>query len=121
MDSVVLELQKEITKSDCDIVSALRRAHIVASKLGLKDFDQWIVNELNGYKSQDDIPEYRTVPGQLKAFNPYSGWIPVLLNNPEIENLICRPKMANSISEISALCKGTDSTIVMSLPVEVQN
>lgn len=121
MSSAVLELQNEVTKSDCDIVSVLRRAHLIATKLDLKDFNQWIINELNGYNSQNDVPEYRSVPGLLKAFNPYSGWIPVLLNNPEIENLICRPKMANSISEISALCKGTDSSIVMSLPVEVQN
>ena len=120
MDSVVLELQKEITKSDCDIVSALRRAHIVASKLGLKDFDQWIVNELNGYKSQDDIPEYRTVPGQLKAFNPYNGWILVSLSEPSIEDIICHPKLDNSISEILSLCNGDGHNIVITLSAEIQ-
>ena len=121
MSSVVLELQKEVTQSDCDIVSVLRRAHLIASKLELKDFDQWIINELNGYNSQNDAPEYRSVAGQLKAFNPYHGWIPVMLNNSEIENIICHPKMANSISEIVSLCKGDGSTLIMQLPADAQN
>lgn len=121
MSSVVLELQKEVTQSDCDIVSVLRRAHLIASKLELKDFDQWIVNELNGYNSQNDAPEYRSVTGQLKALNPYHGWIPVMLNNSEIENFICHPKMANSISEIVSLCKEASSTLIMQLPADAQN
>lgn len=121
MSSVVLELQKEVTQSDCDIVSILRRAHLIASKLDLKDFDQWIVNELNGYDSQTDVPEYRSVPGQLKAFNPSRGWIPVMLSDPEIEELICHPKMRNSISEINSLCNGNGSSIVITLTAELQN
>lgn len=120
MSSVVLELQKEVTQPNCDIVSVLRRAHLIASKLGLKDFNQWIVNELNGYSIQNDAPEYRTVSGQLKAFNPYNGWIPVMLNEPELEDLICHPKMINSISEIVSLCKGENSRIIMPLPAEIQ-
>lgn len=121
MDSVVLELQKEVTQSDCDIVSVLRRAHLIASKLDLKDFNHWIVNELNGYDSQTDVPDYRSVPGQLKAFNPYHGWIPVMLSDPKIEELICHPQMRNSISEILSLCNGNGSSIVMSLTAELQN
>lgn len=120
MSSVVLELQKEVTQSGCDIVSVLRRAHLIASKLKLNDFNQWIVNELNGYSSQTDVPEYRSVPGQLKAFNPYHGWIPVMLSDPEIEELICHPKMRNSISEILSLCNGNGSSVVMTLTAELQ-
>ena len=121
MSSVVLELQKEVTQSDCDIVSVLRRAHLIATKLDLKDFNQWIINELNGYDSQMDVPEYRSVPGQLKAFNPYHGWIPVMLSDPEIEELICHPKMRNSVSEILSLCNGNGSSVVMTLTAELQN
>ena len=121
MSSVVLELQREVTQSDCDIVSVLRRAHLIASKLELKDFNQWKVNELNGYDSQIDIPEYRSVPGQLKAFNPYHGWIPVMLTDPDIEELVCHPKMRNSISELLSLCNGNGSSVVMTLTGELQN
>lgn len=120
MDSVVLELQKEVTQSNCDLVSVLRRAHLIASKLDLKDFNQWIVNELNGYDSQMDIPEYRSVPGQLKAFNPSRGWIPVMLSDPKAEELLCHPIVLNSISEIISLCNGNGSSIIFSLTAEKQ-
>lgn len=120
MNSVVLELQKEVTRADCDVVSVLRRAHLIASKLDLREFDQWIVKELNGYGFQNEAPDYRSVSGQLKAYNPYNGWIPVMLNEPDLEVKICCPKMINSISEIVSLCKADGSRLIMPLPSEVQ-
>lgn len=120
MSSVVLALQKEVTQSDCDIVSVLRRAHLIAAKLNLYDFNQWIVNELNGYDSEMDVPEYRCVPGQLKAFNPSRGWIPVMLSDPKVEEYLSHPIVLNSLSEIISLCKGSGSSIVFSLTAENQ-
>ena len=49
MSSIVIDLQDEILSSDCDIVQILRRAHVIAVKLGLKEFDQWISYELNAF------------------------------------------------------------------------
>lgn len=79
MSSLVLDLQKELMGSDCDILQALRHAHVIAVKLELYDFDRWIQFELNGYPKNDDvIPKYRFVTGALKAKNPRLGWIPVV-------------------------------------------
>ena len=89
MSSLILELQHEVMKPDCDILYALRKAHLIASKLRLAEFDAWIQNELNGYKmNQDGIPEYRRINGRLKAWNPYHGWIPVILDNTELEKML---------------------------------
>lgn len=105
MSSIVLDLQNEVTKSDCDIVSVLRKAHLIAAKLGLTDFDKWILCELNGYKSGDTIPDYRIIRGSLKALNPYYGWIPAMIADKETEDLICNKKVYTSIPEIVSLCK----------------
>ena len=35
MSSIVLELQQELLHQDCDIVNALRKAHLIAVKLDL--------------------------------------------------------------------------------------
>ncbi len=121
MSSVVLDLQNEVTQPKCDIVSVLRRAHLIATKLSLKDFDQWVISELNGYKSQAEAPEYRSIPGQLKAFNPYQGWIPVMLKDAKVEKMLCHPKLINSISEILSLCEESGSSLIVSIPTEVQN
>ena len=74
MAGIVLELQKELLSSNCDIVSVLRKAHLIAVKLKLSDFDQWIQYELNGYTDQSECPEYRKLQGILKYYNQYHGW-----------------------------------------------
>lgn len=85
MGSIVLDLQQEVISQDCDIVNALRKAHLIAVKLGLEEFDNWILNELNGYSSQKDCPDYRKIHVVLRGFNPYHGWIPTMINDPEFE------------------------------------
>lgn len=112
MSSIVIDLQNEITSSECDVVKILRRAHVIAVKLGLKEFDQWISYELNGYPNQDTCPEYRKVRGVLKAFNPYRGWIPTLIPDAELEKAICEKRVPNSISEIITLCKNAENGLI---------
>lgn len=59
MNSLVLDLQQKVLRPDCDILDALRKAHLIAAKLKLAEFDSWIQNELNGYNcTNDEIPEY---------------------------------------------------------------
>ena len=116
MSSIVIDLQDEILSSDCDIVQILRRAHVIAVKLGLKEFDQWISYELNGYPDQNACPDYRKIRGILKAFNPYHGWIPAVITDGELETVICEKKISNSISEIITLCKNPESRLVYEFP-----
>ncbi|WP_048190131.1 hypothetical protein [Methanobacterium sp. SMA-27] len=70
MSSIILELQKEAIDSDIDISNLLRKAYLVAKKLKIKDFEEWVKLELNGYGTIDNKPEYRKVNGSLKFFNP---------------------------------------------------
>ena len=122
MSSIVLELQEEVLKPDCDILTALRKAHLIASKLKLTEFDEWIQNELNGYKAdQNEIPEYRRISGQLKAWNPYRGWIPVLLQNVKLEEALCHRKMEDSIGDIVELYNSTNAAITMTFNADTIN
>ena len=103
MSSLVLDLQQEVLKPDCDILNALRRAHLIATKLKLSEFDSWIMSELNGY---DD--------------NPRHGWIPVVIPYPEIEKAICIREMGNSISDILELRNTSGDTILMNYSGEAE-
>ena len=113
MGSIVLELQNEIVSSNCDVVNVLRRAHLIASKLKLTDFDKWIQYELNGYPDPESCTEYRKVRCILKAFNPYRGWIPTLIQDNKVEKMICERKLANSISEIISLCESSKNVLTL--------
>lgn len=103
MGSIVLDLQQEVISQDCDIVNALRKAHLIAVKLGLNDFDNWIINELNGYSSQKNCPDYRKIHAVLRGFNPYHGWMPTIINDPEFEKMISEKRVVQSVSEIITL------------------
>jgi len=112
MSSIVMELQKELLDKDCDILHALRKAHIIAIKLKLTEFDEWIQRELNGYEAnQDLIPDYRKIYGQLKAWNPYRGWIPVIMQDSRLEEALCNRKMEDSIGDIIGFTKSPKGTL----------
>lgn len=121
MSSIVIELQKELLDKDCDILQALRKSHLIAFKLNLKEFDAWILNELNGYKSEDeDFPDYRQMKGTLKAKNPYRGWIPAVITDQHGESLFNTIPMFDSVSALIDIeKKAKDGQFYYSYPPEL--
>lgn len=101
--AIVIELQEEALKSDADILSLLRKSSLIARKLELKDFQEWINNELNGYKGGSNIPDYREIRGTLKAWNPYHGWIPVVAPDNELEKMFNTRRVPDSIPSLNSL------------------
>lgn len=80
MTGIVLELQQEALSKEVDVITLLRKAYLIARKLKLTEFEKWISLEQNGYSINEEIPQYRHVTGEVKAWNPYHGWIPVVFN-----------------------------------------
>lgn len=115
MSSFVVDLQNEITDPNCDIINVLRKAHLIAAKLKLTEFDAWIQGELGGYsyRETDSIPEYRKVKGVLKALNPYQGWIPAQCADDELEKAICERKLWQSIAELKELYNQSKSGVIL--------
>ena len=120
MNSAVLSLQQKLLSSDCDLEECLRESHLIATKLDLDEFDKRVKLELYGYEADDHVPSYRKVKGQLKALNPYSGWIPTMINDTETERTITEYDLRNSISELQALISKGDNDIVVMIPGENQ-
>ena len=87
MNGIVLELQKEAMDSNADIESLLRKSYVIARKLKLLEFEEWIQCEQEGY-GKKEIPEYRMIQGQLKALNPVRGWIPVVMESAIAEKIL---------------------------------
>lgn len=99
MGGIVLELQREAMDKESDVESLLRKAYVIAKKLKLEEFESWIKYEQNGYE-KNKIPNYRFVKGELKAWNPVYGWIPVVLGNNELEDTITKIPIRSPISGI---------------------
>jgi hypothetical protein len=120
MSSMVLELQKECLDSTISILAILRKALVVAKKLSVGDFQTWIDKELQGYAEGDTVPEYRIVKGQLVAWNPYRGWIPVVLSDPEQQDLLSLCGIGQPIGEIENMVKHTDASSTLEVPLAAQ-
>lgn len=101
MSSIILELQRDVISSDCDVLTLLRKAHLVAAKLNLEEFDEWISYELYGYKNNDSpTPEYRVLCGSVMGLDPYRGWLPVIMRDNKTEESLSKIEFGNSISDI---------------------
>ncbi|MCU4813950.1 hypothetical protein FC679_15275 [Bacillus cereus] len=117
MEAIVLDLQKEAYDSKSNVVALLRKAYVVARKLKLEEFGNWVNEELNGYQSYEKTPEYRNVCGQLKARDLYrGGLIPVLINDPKYADIITNRKLVQPISEIESYV-GKKGNILVTFPV----
>lgn len=119
MGGIVLELQKEAMDKNADIESLLRKSYVIARKLKLSEFEEWIQCEQDGY-GKKEVPEYRMIRGQLKALNPVSGWIPVVMESALAEQAFTKTKLPNSVSELYDLYQNAEATmLVMNLPAEM--
>lgn len=115
MEGIVIDLEREALDENISVETLLRKAYLVARKLKLKDFEEWINNEQNGYKGI--VPEYRMVRGSYKALNPYRGWMPVLLT-PEMEQIMSCIPLRQSVSSLTETYTSYEKSVQFSLGAE---
>jgi len=122
MPSLIEQLQEGASDNKFPVSELLRKAKIAAVKLDLQDFLKWIEKELNGYGATDEIPPYRLVSGEIKGWNPYHGWQPVIFGNPETQKLLSERKIGQPIGELHELLtrKEANGPFVVPFPPEVE-
>lgn len=107
-DSIVLQLQGLASDPNSDIEELLNKSLLVARKLKIKKFRKWCEQELEGYE-KDDVPDYRIIKGQLKAFNPYRGLIAFMIPD-EMDQVVTSIPVKISIGEVNNLLKQKGDT-----------
>lgn len=118
MDSLVLELQRDVLDRTIHITDLLRKALLVSRKLKIRDIEEWLNDELNGYEGRP-VPSYRIVTGELKGFNPYRGWVPIMLG-AEFNEMICAQSVYDSASQIIDLVERTEvGSVTIKFPQEL--
>ncbi|MGV5527663.1 AbiTii domain-containing protein [Pseudomonas sp. XP1] len=118
MDSLVLELQRDVLDRTIHIPDLLRKALLVSRKLKIKDIEEWLNDELNGYELRS-VPDYRLLTGELKAFNPRQGWIPVDMGG-ELHASMCETPARDSVSQIIDLVERTEiGTVMVKFPADL--
>ena len=120
MDSIVLQLQRDATDVGIRVSDLLRKGLIVAQKLGMQEFEAWISNELDGYGEDSDLPDYRVVTTQLRAFNPYRGWERVNFEDPTEWDAVSRMRVGQPIAQIEALLEGEEKPSGLTMAISEQ-
>lgn len=116
MSSLVLELQRSALNKDQSITDLTRKALVVAVKLGQTDFRKWCENEMNG-DYEKEAPPYRMIKGELRAWNPYNGWIPVIMQDSNNQDTLSKRVIGQSIGELEALSfDAKDGSLQVPLP-----
>lgn len=118
MEGIVFELEREALDKNVSIESLLRKAYLVARKLKLSDFEEWINNEQNGYHGE--VPDYRMINGDYKAWNPYRGWMPVILT-PGMGKFMSRIPLQQSVSSLWDTYTSQKNGIQFTLSAEIND
>lgn len=104
---IVIQLQELASDSNHDISDLLRKALMVATKLELGEFREWIIAELNGYSgaSRDNLPDYRIIRGDLRVHNPYHGLQPFIVPQ-ELHEAVTLINVTESVASLCELASG---------------
>lgn len=114
---------------DRPITGILLKSQIVASRLGNREFQEWISNEQNGYPSAKNIPDYRVLGAIVKAdislpfrgiIQNYTIPIGVFKEDFFLNKNLSRVRVTQSLSEIERLCEGNeDNNLAFNCPAIV--
>lgn len=108
---IIQQLQLEVIENK-KLDYILRKSYFIAKRLGKKDFEEWIYNELNGY-GNDNIPDYRIIKCELKGSNkPQGNWNSIIIPDRELESKINVFKVKQSIIEIEKMIDSKNKTFV---------
>jgi hypothetical protein len=117
MGSLVEELEKESLNPNVSISALLRKSLVVAKKLGIKEMQLWVEQELNGYAEGTEIPHYREIHGVLQARHPYYGWVPAIIPDAKITEALSKRKTGQPIKELESLLRSSQCSN-LEIPLE---
>lgn len=102
MTSLIHEIQLSAAEGSRAIASLLRKVRLAAGKLHLEEIEQWVLDELNGYEDRN-VPPYRIVRGTPRAWNPYHGWVPIVMQDVEAARLLSKRPILQPVEALESL------------------
>ncbi|WP_157646043.1 hypothetical protein [Burkholderia ubonensis] len=106
------------------LASALLKTKVLMHRIGQKELDSWINSELNGYGSNDQVPDYRIVSTRLTGTVQNLAWrqtgatLPTFHLPEEVRERFCTADLGHSVAELEALATATEGTLGSAIPPE---
>ena len=116
---LVEEIQRDALAPGVAVSTIRRKVKAAAAKLGLGKVEDWVEHELNGFLNLD-VPTYRKLHGRPQAFNPYQGWIPIILGSDRDNDLLAKADLRQSLPSLEDLvARSTAGFVEMQFPPAV--
>jgi AbiTii len=103
MTGLIEEIQRDALDPKSPISALLRKVKVAATKLNLPPTERWVDRELSGYNNATALPAYRELIGHPRALNPYRGWIPILLGNKELDQMLASCGVRESVASLECI------------------
>lgn len=109
-------IQDAAIAGDTPLAEVLRRCKVLSVRLGSRDFEQWVDNELNGYPNDGPLPDYRL--GDVESLGSLVGVmgrqaknvpIPPSCVPPEYREKVRKTQMRQPIGSYEDLLQGGHS------------
>lgn len=120
MPKLVIELQKDCINPTISYATLFQKAYLIAHKLGQKEMADFLRKEIDGYKKEKEVPDFRYIDVIFKAMNPMRGWIPVAIPSNSLLNRYLRYPIFQPICEMESFLHSSGDIMVMSIPAELQ-
>lgn len=124
--TLLREIREDAVDSNVDITTLLRKCKILAARLKNEQFKLWVDRELNGYKTKEELLEYRIVEVQSYGnFYATTGtWesapIPAGCLSGEYREIVERAYLMEGISVYADLVKDKrNSSLKFAWPAEL--
>ena len=99
--SLVNELLLKALDENCSISELVNHAFVVARKLKVQGFVNWLSFEMKGYEYEYEIPSYRKCIVEVSSLER-NGWVPIVFEQEEDARNLSEVFMNSPISTISS-------------------
>lgn len=123
------QIIKDLANSKCDLSTALKRTKVLIKLLGDEKILKWINCEIEGYKDDDEIPEYRKflgdfvgtyIVGTMGQHVKYSNVsIPLGKMPEEQRNMLLTASVKQGISTLEQMLKDSSTRFAKNVPADI--
>lgn len=125
--TLLQQIQNEAVDTNADVAGLLRRCRILAQRLGVIDFKNWVIWELEGYPSIEALPEYRVLhtPLILGHFHGHFGrrlenaQIPLTRIPERFRKALTTLPFQQGVGSISEMLRGKQTHLNVPWPADV--
>ena len=123
MPSLLKEIRDAAVDANVPIANVLRKCAVLGAQLKNNDLRDWALQELNGYKDGNDLPEYRKVMAPLKGdfAGPFqSGYtnapVPAMLLPAELQDRARIARFPAGMASLESLLEGESEYVTIEWP-----